>query len=349
MGVDGSTTANAIRARKVDPVKTIRLTPEELAPAIQALLKGEVVAFPTETVYGLGAHGLRADAVARIFAVKGRPADNPLILHVLDQKALRRLTVDDEMDPAAIALTEAFWPGPLTVVVPAAPTIPREVTAGLPTVAVRAPSHPVARALIAGVGVPIAAPSANLSGRPSPTTFAAVWEDLAGRVPYIIDGGRCAVGVESTVVDCTTRPVTILRPGGISVEMVASVVGEVQYPHPGGPARAPGMKYRHYAPKKELIWVVGSETRDLVRARGAELSSYRTLAVIAPHGVVAPPEWPSASLGADEVSAAHELFSAIRRMDQTDAEAIVVMWSSLKGLGQAVANRLEKAASMKVE
>lgn len=316
-------------------MKTVRLGADELAPAIEALARGELVAFPTETVYGLGAHGLKASAVSRIFAVKGRPQDNPLILHVLDQEGLERLASPGGVNRWALSLTEAFWPGPLTVVVPAASEVPREVTAGLTTVAVRAPSHPIARALIAGIAAPIAAPSANLSGRPSPTAFSAAWEDLAGRVPYIIDGGRCEVGVESTVVDCTTSPVTILRPGGISVEMVASVVGEVQFPRPGGPARSPGMKYRHYAPQKELIWLVAADSGSLAQARRGVLSPYGRAAVIAPDGVSVPEGWPAYSLGPDEASAARELFEAIRQMDQTDADVIVVMWASERGLGRA--------------
>ena len=229
-----------------------------------ALLRaGELVAFPTETVYGLGADALNAEASARIFAAKGRPADNPLIAHIAGENGLAGLIA---LEPCACAraLMRAFWPGPMTLIFPKSPRVPREVTAGLDTVAVRMPSHPVARALISAAQTPIAAPSANRSGRPSPTTAAHVLEDMEGRIPLILDGGPCEVGLESTVVDVTGARPRILRPGGVTLEMLEGVVGDVDVDEgvlhqlqAGSQARSPGMKYKHYAPKGEVTIVTG--------------------------------------------------------------------------------------------
>lgn len=324
-------------------MQTTIVTEAELGPAVEALRAGHVVAFPTETVYGLGANGLSADACRKVFEAKGRPEDNPLILHVLGLSGLAALT-SGPVPPLAAALVDAFWPGPLTVVVPAAGHIPRIVRAGLETVAVRAPSHTVARALIDGLNGPIAAPSANLSGRPSPTTAQAVYQDMNGRISYIIDGGPTTVGVESTVVDCTTNPVTLLRPGGVSLEMLASVLGEVVVPRAGSVVRSPGMKYRHYAPNAPVVWirstdagVVNAAVRDLAR-------EYGTLGVAAPEKFSALSGPLYRSLGPNAVTAAHRLFQALRALDEHNPDAIVVVWDSDEGLGLAISNRLEKAA-----
>ena len=221
-----------------------------------------MVAFPTETVYGLGADGLQAEAVAKIFAAKGRPADNPLILHIADPEQIHALTTG--LNANARALMETFWPGPLTIVVPRSSVVPDIVTAGLDTVAVRMPSHPVAAALIRAAGCPIAAPSANVSGKPSPTNAKDVAEDMTGKVAAILDGGSCGIGVESTVVDTTSPVPTILRPGGITREMLEDRLGAVEIDPAlnGDPAlrpRAPGMKYRHYAPKAPLYLYEGEQ------------------------------------------------------------------------------------------
>ncbi|MCL5116494.1 MAG: L-threonylcarbamoyladenylate synthase [Firmicutes bacterium] len=328
-------------------METVILNPTDLTRAVTALREGQLVAFPTETVYGLGADGLSASAVRKIFEAKGRPQDNPLILHVLDQAGLEPL-VQGTLPPAARDLIEAFWPGPLTVVVPARPLIPDVVRAGLDTVAVRAPDHPIARSLIAGLNRPIAAPSANVSGRPSPTTAAAVEEDMRGRVPFIVDGGQTRVGVESTVVDCTTSPVTLLRPGGLGVEMLASVVGEVQQASGQGPVRAPGMKYRHYAPKAPVVWVQSHEVSKVAQVLDDLAREYGSIALLAPEGFPPPPSGRAASLGDNDVSAAHRLFQAIRALDEGTPGAIVVVWESDRGLGLAVRNRIEKAATVRV-
>lgn len=329
-------------------METTILDTGNLAPAVEALKNGQLVAFPTETVYGLGADGTNPSACQRIFEAKGRPQDNPLILHVLDKPALMDLTWGS-LPAAAAALVEAFWPGPLTVVVRANPGIPEVVRAGLDTVAVRSPSHPVARDLISGLGCPIAAPSANLSGRPSPTEAGAVWEDMAGRVPYIVDGGSTHVGLESTVVDCTTTPPTLLRPGGIGLDMVASVVGELALASGHGPVRAPGMKYRHYAPEAPVIWLDRTDPEAVEPAIAELARGYPNLAVIAPEPLpMAALSGLQRSLGQDAVTAAHRLFQAIRQLDQLKPDAIVIVWESEDGLGLAVKNRIEKAATTRV-
>ncbi|MDA8206258.1 MAG: L-threonylcarbamoyladenylate synthase [Thermaerobacter sp.] len=326
---------------------TTILSAASLAPAIEALRKGQVVAFPTETVYGLGADGLNGAACRKIFDAKGRPQDNPLILHVLDRAGLLDL-ISTPLASWTAALIEAFWPGPLTVVVQAAKSIPDVVRAGLDTVAVRAPSHPVARQLIAGVGSPIAAPSANVSGRPSPTTAEAVYEDMNGRIPFIIDGGGTRLGLESTVVDCIREPVTVLRPGAISVEMLASVVGEVRTAKPDGPARAPGMRYRHYAPEAPLLWIQSTDPGAVLPILNALRLEYPRLGLIAPDPFPVKEGSLFQSLGPDEVTAANRLFSSIRILDHLEPNAIVILWNSETGLGLAITNRIGKAATRRI-
>ena len=244
-------------------------TPEALALASQLLHDGQLVAFPTETVYGLGANALDAKAVLNIFAAKGRPADNPLIVHVYDRAQLTPLC---EVSPLAEKLMDAFWPGPLTLILPRKPAIPDEVAASLPTVAVRMPSHPVAAALLRACKLPIAAPSANRSGKPSPTTAHHVLVDMDGRIPLILDGGSCDVGVESTVLDVTSGAPCILRPGGITKDMLESVLGHVDVAgsvlrplQKGEKALSPGMRYKHYSPDGQVTLVEGAEA-DVVAA-----------------------------------------------------------------------------------
>lgn len=230
--------------------------------AARLLRAGELVALPTETVYGLGANALNEEAVRKIFAAKGRPADNPLIVHVADAQAAEALC---HLDDRARALMRRFCPGPLTLLLPKKPCVPEVVNAGLPSVAIRIPAHPVARALLRACGVPVAAPSANTSGKPSPTTAKHVWEDMKGKLPLILDGGPCEVGLESTVVDMTAEIPTVLRPGGITPEMLLEALPEVRVAdsvlrplQTGEAAPSPGMRYRHYAPGGELTLVSGS-------------------------------------------------------------------------------------------
>ena len=313
-----------------------------------ALLRaGELVAFPTETVYGLGADALNAEASARIFAAKGRPADNPLIAHIAGENGLAGL-IAGEPCACARALMRAFWPGPMTLIFPKSPRVPREVTAGLDTVAVRMPSHPVARALIRAAQTPIAAPSANRSGRPSPTTAAHVLEDMEGRIPLILDGGPCEVGLESTVVDVTGVRPRILRPGGVTLEMLEGVVGDVDVDEgvlhqlqAGSQARSPGMKYKHYAPKGEVTIVTGPRAAQEI-ARLYDAADGRA-AILA---------FSQADYGARRVyrlkNAPGELFAALRQLDEDGMETIYAEDVPTTGVGLAVMNRLMRAAAFRV-
>ena len=313
-----------------------------------ALLRaGELVAFPTETVYGLGADALNGAAAARIFAAKGRPADNPLIAHIAGESGLAGL-IAGEPCACARALMRAFWPGPMTLIFPKSPRVPREVTAGLDTVAVRMPSHPVARALICAAQTPIAAPSANRSGRPSPTTAAHVLEDMEGRIPLILDGGPCEVGLESTVVDVTGARPRILRPGGVTLEMLEGVVGDVDVDEgvlhqlqAGSQARSPGMKYKHYAPKGEVTIVTGPRAAQEI-ARLYDAADGRA-AILA---------FSQADYGARRVyrlkNAPGELFAALRQLDEDGMETIYAEDVPTTGVGLAVMNRLMRAAAFRV-
>ncbi|MBX6378963.1 MAG: threonylcarbamoyl-AMP synthase, partial [Clostridia bacterium] len=245
--------------------------PGAVATAATILRHGGLVAFPTETVYGLGADAFNEDAVRRIFAVKGRPPDNPLIVHVAGPRDVGRLSLEPS---AARALIAAFWPGPLTLVLPRRPEVPAVVAAGLDSVAVRCPAHPVARALIAAAGTPLAAPSANRSGRPSPTWAADVLADLGGLIDAVLDGGPCPVGVESTVVDLTGPRPVLLRPGGVTVEALRRHLPDLETRSPAGPARSPGLRYRHYAPATPL-WLYEGPSEPMVEAVCAEAARQR--------------------------------------------------------------------------
>mgnify|MGYP002869779339 CR=1 FL=1 len=248
-------------------MKTQRLTTKQadLELAANLLRRGELVALPTETVYGLGADGLNAEAVKRIFAAKGRPQDNPLILHVPEASWLDRYCRD--VPETARLLAETFWPGPLTMVLPVADCVPKTTTANLDTVAIRCPRTPETREIIRLAGTPIAAPSANLSGKPSTTTAAHVLHDMDGKIAAIVDGGPCAVGVESTILDLTVTPPRILRPGGVSLEQLRAVIPETELDpglvKPDETPKAPGMKYRHYSPRAEVRLVDSQEAYDM--------------------------------------------------------------------------------------
>ncbi|TMV12528.1 threonylcarbamoyl-AMP synthase [Paenibacillus thermoaerophilus] len=343
------------------------LTQEALAEAGRLVRGGGLVAFPTETVYGLGADARNSAAVRRIFEAKGRPSDNPLIVHVANREGAAAVARTD--DPAVSALMEAFWPGPLTLVLPAREgAVAPEVTAGLPTVAVRVPDHPVALALIRSAGCPIAAPSANRSGRPSPTNAAHVREDLDGRIGGIVDGGPTGVGVESTVVEPIPGGVRILRPGGVTAEQLAAVAGRVELdpalqkegPEDAAAAerfapRSPGMKYTHYAPQGRLAIVEAKDgdprqaaeyiRRELeaARARG-EKTGILTVAEHAPWYEASADVVSVAGTLADPSSVARGLFAALRRFDEEGATFMLAESFPEHGIGQAVMNRLTKAA-----
>ena len=328
-----------------------------LALAASLLRAGQLVAFPTETVYGLGANALDAEAVLSIFAAKGRPADNPLIVHIHARGQLEGLA---EVPAAAEKLMDAFWPGPLTLLMPRTPAIPDAVTAGLPTVAVRMPSHPAARALLEACGLPVAAPSANRSGKPSPTTAAYVLQDMDGRIPLILDGGPCEVGLESTVLDLCRGTPCILRPGGVSRAMLEEVLGEVRVAESvlrplreGEAALSPGMRYRHYSPEGRLTLVTGEEAQ-VVAAMGALCrraaadglracvlcfrEHTEALADCRPHDI--------GSRGCPEETT-HRLFETLRRLDDEGMECIFSEAVPPEGMGLAVMNRLGRAAAFR--
>lgn len=328
-----------------------------IAQAASLLRAGEVVAFPTETVYGLGADGTNAQAVAGIFRAKDRPADNPLILHIDQPGMLAQVT--DSVDARAQALMRAFWPGALTLLFRRLASVPDIVSAGLPTVGVRMPSHPVARAIIAGTGCPIAAPSANRSGRPSPTTAAHVLQDLGGRIPLIIDGGASGYGVESTVLDITGNRPVLLRPGGVTLEMLRDVLPDIEVDPTvlqplasGQEARSPGMKHRHYAPSARVVVVRGeaSDVSETIcrRAAGAAVQGLKAGVLCAEEQVDAYEGLTVYSLGttADEMSA--RLFGALRAMDAQGVDVIFAEATQTQGMGLALMNRLLRAADFDV-
>ena len=323
---------------------------EELQEACQVLRNDGLVAFPTETVYGLGGNALHKEAANHIYAAKGRPSDNPLIVHISEVKSLYELAAD--VPEAAKKLSEAFWPGPLTMIVP------KSTTGGLDTVAIRMPSHPIAKELIRQSGVYIAAPSANLSGRPSPTKAEHVIEDLSGRIDMIIDGGEVGIGLESTIVDLTGNVPMVLRPGYITLEMLREVLGNVEVDpavlsrevKPGIVAKAPGMKYRHYAPKGQLTIVEG-ETKQVVASilqmvHDKQKEGYKVAVIAAQETVNCYPSGIVYSIGSRkcEGSIAAGLYDILREMDHLGAEYIFAESFEDDNLGQAIMNRMLKAA-----
>jgi L-threonylcarbamoyladenylate synthase len=311
-----------------------RLTdsPEDAAAYIR---RGQIVAFPTETVYGLGADAFDADAVQQIFAAKGRPADNPLIVHIADHAQVNRLATS--VPEAARVLMDRFFPGPLTLILPRHSDVPHVVTARLDTIGVRMPDHPVAQRFLAACGTPVAAPSANRSGRPSPTTWTAVHDDLGGRIPCILQGGRTRTGLESTVVDCTTCPPVVLRPGAISLDALRAVVPGVQGSAADGdaPPRSPGTKHRHYAPSARVC-LVESPSDAVPDPAHAYI------------GLEAPPL--QNAFGRVRVcpsvdAYAHALFHFFRQSEVAGCTTIYCQAVPDAGLGQALMDRLHRAVS----
>ncbi|MEY8391066.1 L-threonylcarbamoyladenylate synthase [Lachnospiraceae bacterium 45-W7] len=331
---------------------------EKIHTAGKLIQDGGLVAFPTETVYGLGADALNPDAARKIYQAKGRPSDNPLIIHIASMESLEKIA--SFVPLMARKMAERFWPGPLTMIFRKKDIVPMETTGGLDTVAVRMPGHPVALELIQAAGGYIAAPSANTSGRPSPTLAEHVAEDMQGRIPMILDGGAVGIGIESTIVDFSEQTPMVLRPGYITLEMMRQVIGELKMDpglieensdvHP----RAPGMKYRHYAPRAELVLVNGAQEKvqekinELVR--NAALSG-KTAGVIATDescgyyecGIVK-----SIGTRRDEDTIARHLYRILREFDQQDVDMIYSESFSSLGIGQAVMNRLRKAAGQRV-
>ena len=327
--------------------------PETAQRAAELLKSGHLVALPTETVYGLGANGLSENAVAKIFVAKGRPQDNPLILHVADASQMEALC--HSIPESAYRLAERFWPGPLTMVLPAKDIVPKKTTGGLSTVAVRCPDCEITRRIIALAGVPIAAPSANISGKPSTTTAQHVLDDHNGKIPCVVDGGPCAVGVESTIVDLTEDRPRLLRPGGITPEQLLEILGDLVVDKAvtaqlsnSDVVKAPGMKYRHYAPQCPVVIVAGSREKasqyihrhfapgDRVLCFTEELSLYEGCNPLA-YGKEEDPATLSAGL-----------FAALRELDKEEIGTVYARCPEGGGIAYAVQNRLKKAAAFQV-
>ena len=337
-------------------MKTLLLTaqdPQTPVTAAKIIREGGLVAIPTETVYGLGANGLDEAAVARIFEAKGRPQDNPLILHISDASEMERFCHD--IPQAAYDLANAFWPGPLTIVLPARDIVPKRTTGGLSTVGVRCPDHNVTREIIRLSGVPIAAPSANISGKPSTTTAAHVLHDHDGRIAAVVDGGASRVGVESTIVDLTDERPRLLRPGGIGPEELIEVLGDLVVDKAvtaqidkDAVVKAPGMKYKHYAPASEVVIVAGSredaaryiqkhfQPGDRVLCFEEELPLYKNCAPLS-YGQEAHVETLSAGL-----------FAALRELDDPAIHKVYARCPVGGGVAYAVQNRLKKAAAFRI-
>lgn len=323
--------------------------------AAQLINQGEVVAFPTETVYGLGADATNEEAVKKIFIAKGRPGDNPLIVHITSVDQIQTV-IRGEMPVWAKKLADAYWPGPLTMIFDKGDRIPSCVTAGLDSVAVRIPSHKDARNLIDAAQKPLAAPSANLSGRPSPTTAKHVFDDMNGRIPMIIDGGESDVGLESTVLDVRRMPVKVLRPGGITPKMIADIVGEVEVAgsvmrplKEGETVLSPGMKYKHYAPEGSLVIVKGNQKKVAEAILNMYDATEGEKCILALEGNLK--NYPGKnvfSLGKDPKEMAHRLFDALREMDARGVSAIFSEAVDAEGIGLAVMNRLGRAAAFHI-
>ena len=327
---------------------------EIIREAGDVLKRGGLVAFPTETVYGLGADALKEEAAKKTYEAKGRPSDNPLIVHISDYEDLKKIAVN--IPPETDALAAHFWPGPLTMIFEKSEAVPYGTTGGLDTVAVRMPSHPVAAALIRAAGGFVSAPSANTSGRPSPTTAEHVLEDLDGKIDMVIDGGSVDIGLESTILDMTVDPPMILRPGAITADMFEEVIGPVSVDETilGSESKkapkAPGMKYRHYAPKAKLIIVEGDLREEILAIRQLAYAAHRDGKDV---GIIATGETiPFYKYGIvknigtreNERSIARNLYSVLREFDEEDVDTIYSESFAMQGIGKAIMNRLEKAA-----
>ena len=327
--------------------------PETCDVAAKILREGGLVAIPTETVYGLGANGLDEDAVASIFIAKGRPQDNPLILHVADPIEMERFARD--IPAEAYLLAEAFWPGPLTMILPVKDIVPRRTTGGLSTVGIRCPDNETTREIIRLAGVPIAAPSANISGKPSTVTAQHVLHDHEGRIDAVVDGGSCRVGVESTIVDLTERPARLLRPGGITPEQLISVLGELTVDEavtaeidPKKVVRAPGMKYLHYAPQAPVVIISGSREKAADYIRHFYRPGERVMCFEEELELYAGCDPIAYGREEDVATLSQGLFNVLRELDRPDISRVYARCPVGGGLAFAVQNRLKKAAGFHI-
>lgn len=333
-------------------------TKENIEAAAKIIRDGGLLAIPTETVYGLGADALNEDAVLRIFLAKGRPQDNPLIIHVPDSSWLARYCED--VPPEAYALAEKFWPGPLTMILPRKPIVPLRTTGGLETVGVRCPNHPITRAVIAAADVPIAAPSGNTSGRPSPTCIADMIEDMDGKIEGMFDGGPCAVGVESTIIDLTCTPPRLLRPGGLPLEALEAVLGHVDVDKAvvsllkaGERPKAPGMKYRHYAPNAEVLVAEGAPRKAASRiareydARAAQGQRCIIFATEQTRALYSGRQYVIIGDRKEPATLCANLFAQLRAHSD-DVDVILAEGLPEQGEGLAYMNRLLRAAGFHV-
>ena len=325
---------------------------EDITTVASVLKDGGVVAIPTETVYGLAGNALKGECVKKIYEAKGRPSDNPLIVHISDISQWAPLV--KAIPESAMALAEKFWPGPLTIILPKSDIIPDEICGGLSTVAVRMPSDEIARSIISECGFPLAAPSANTSGKPSPTSAKHVKEDLDGKIDAIVDSGECSVGIESTVITLATDIPRLLRPGGITPEMLTEVLGEIEIDdavynklHEGAVAASPGMKYKHYSPEAKVLIVKGSfdnykkyientaEEGDIALCFEEEVSDLKIKCI-------------TYGRKDDPSSQAKNIFDALRRVDEEKAKTVYARFPENEGIGLAVFNRLVRAAAFNI-
>ena len=329
-------------------METKWIKPTEIEEGVRLLKMGEVIAIPTETVYGLAGDATNDLAIRKIFEAKGRPSDNPLIVHVASVEQAEHFA--QAIPPVARRLMEAFWPGALTIILPSNDRASSFVTAGLDSIGLRMPDHPAALELIRTSGLGLAAPSANRSGRPSPTSAQHVADDLTGRIAGIMDGGPTGIGVESTVIDCTTEPATILRPGGVTKEAIEEVIGPVildaNLSDEAAAPRSPGMKYTHYAPSAPLYLVEGGRDALLRVITTRQAAGKRVGALVFDEAPT--PADVTLSLGKTMEAAAQRLYESLRKFDETDVEEIYVNRIEPTGVALAVYNRLYKAAGGKV-
>lgn len=325
--------------------KILAATKENIALCAGALGKGELVAFPTETVYGLGGNALDKDAAAKIYSAKGRPSDNPLIVHVPDLDSASPFV--ESIPESARLLARRFLPGPLTLIMKKNDAIPSAVTGGLDTVAVRVPNHPIALALLKAVKLPVCAPSANLSGSPSPTSARHVYGDLSGKIPYILDGGSCMIGLESTIVDLTSPKPRLLRPGAIDADRLKKTLGELETVTDSKVALCPGMKYKHYAPKAQVLFSAYYEDMasqiclwyDKLKENGKRPVILCLSGNAAKYGKRA-----LMKMGGNFDEYAHNLFSCLRSADDRGYDAVIAEGVSPDGIGGALINRLIKSS-----